>query len=161
MSADISNTSDTIRPGLSAIGSRQQKAEGHISAMSCGVWRVNKSIDNGPTRDMRINDAQLSDSRSVRATISNLRPSGSHSSERIEDSTRLAACLSLVNEIRRSTAEIVRPQISKAQGDEARSAMESGVFRQPVVRSSGAAPTGRVAPSFGLLDPISTSRRER
>ena len=44
LSVDINNTSDIIRRGLTAIGSRQPKVDGHISAMSCGVWRVSESI---------------------------------------------------------------------------------------------------------------------
>jgi hypothetical protein len=63
------------------------------------------------------------------------------SSKRIEDSTGLRLCLSLMNEIRRCAQprETVWAQISKAQGDAARSAMSFGFFRQPVVRSGGAA----------------------
>src|SRR5215472_1703529 len=61
------------------------------------------------------------------------------SSKRIEDSSGLRLCLSLMNEIRRQPRETVWAQISKAQGDAARGAMDSEFFRQPVVRSGGVA----------------------
>ena len=46
LSADINSTSDIIRRGLTAIGSQQQKVDGHTSAMSCDVRHVGESIDN-------------------------------------------------------------------------------------------------------------------
>ena len=77
--------------------------------------------------------------------------SGCHTSKRIVDSHSVRPCLSLVNEIRRCTRlqeSTVRTQISKPQGEAARSVVDAGVFRQPVVRSGGAvhqpaAPTRR------------------
>ena len=41
-----------IRRGLTAIGSQQQKVDGHTSVMSCDVWRVGESIDNALTGRM-------------------------------------------------------------------------------------------------------------
>jgi hypothetical protein len=35
-----------------AIGSQQQKVDGHTSAMTCDVWRVGESIDNALTGRM-------------------------------------------------------------------------------------------------------------
>ena len=56
LSADINSTSDTIRRGLTAIGSRQEKAGGRISVKSCGVWRVSEVIDNSLARRMILVD---------------------------------------------------------------------------------------------------------
>jgi hypothetical protein len=58
-----------------------------------------------------------------------------------QSSSSLRPCLSLVNEIRRCTrvqGSTVRTQISMAQGERARSVVDSSFFRQPVVRSGGA-----------------------
>src|SRR6266446_2282121 len=56
-------------------------------------------------------------------------------------SNSLRPCLSLVNEIRRCSrvqGSTVRTQISMAQGEKARGVLDSGFFRQPVVRSGDA-----------------------
>src|SRR6516162_10437072 len=63
------------------------------------------------------------------------------SSKRIEDSTGLWLCLSLMNEIRpcaRRERQFGR-KFQRSQGDAARSAMGFCFFRQPAVRSGGAA----------------------
>src|SRR5215469_16542786 len=63
---------------------------------------------------------------------------GSHISQQIEDSTSLRLRLSLVNVIRQRTRsrKIVR---AKAQEKAARSAINSGFFKQPVAGSDGVA----------------------
>jgi hypothetical protein len=58
-----------------------------------------------------------------------------------QSSSSLRPCLSLVNEIRRCTrvqGSTVRTQSSKAQGEAARSVVDTGFFRQTVGRSGDA-----------------------
>ena len=59
LSADINSTSDIIRRGLTAIGSQQQKVDGHTSAMS---WDVRRKLGMASCAPCLIIDLESIDS---------------------------------------------------------------------------------------------------